>query len=396
MAQFNNVVDYIYLIHTREAIRANENVYKIGRSNQMQNKRTNSYPPGSKLLLQTICNDSRQLEKALIIEFKKQFRQCSGDYGTEYFEGDHMKMMETINAFVHEENVAKNYVKNEVKIINTSVHIEDVVKKIFPNYIEDIACNGTKKLIKYTLKNNELTAFSIKLLKNNIILFENNIFLNVKPLIKHIKILETIIKPDVVYDLSNELIRTICISKTKTTVVFADDNTCEFSETLKNIQLIEHTNLFHMLLFSSTIINNQYFGNIHQNNIDIVNPLKYNDLGEPSFAHCHPSDFKLNLHKRLAADFYVCKINNILIYDELIYQYIPYCIQNGKIMNKHYEPMIKSNISLNNVYLYKSNQFPDNDKDAKNYIESLDKLNIDTKIFAPITLKMMNIFRSIS
>ena len=59
-------MSYIYLILEREFIKTNENIYKIGRSNQNNDKRIKQYPNNSKLILQTICSDCHFSENKII------------------------------------------------------------------------------------------------------------------------------------------------------------------------------------------------------------------------------------------------------------------------------------------------------------------------------------------
>lgn len=86
---------YIYLLQTREFLNAKQPVYKIGKTTQEHNKRFNNYPKGSVLILQVICRDCHQIEKVLIEMFKKKFK-LQNDIGAEYFEGDHIEMMDMI------------------------------------------------------------------------------------------------------------------------------------------------------------------------------------------------------------------------------------------------------------------------------------------------------------
>ena len=77
---------YNYIIHTREAIRVNENVYKIGRCKNIAN-RFRQYPKGSILMYSSDTSDHVLTEDILIKAFHTHFVQRK-DYGNEYFEGD--------------------------------------------------------------------------------------------------------------------------------------------------------------------------------------------------------------------------------------------------------------------------------------------------------------------
>lgn len=83
---------YIYMVKPREFIRTNENIFKIGKTEQPNFERFKAYPKGSILLFQSICNDCHECEKIIIKKFKKNFIQRT-DFGNEYFEGDCNKMM---------------------------------------------------------------------------------------------------------------------------------------------------------------------------------------------------------------------------------------------------------------------------------------------------------------
>ena len=85
-------IQYVYMIKTREFIRMNENIFKIGRTEQLNLGRFNSYDKGSILLFQSICENCRDCEKMIIKKFKENFIHRT-DFGNEYFEGDCNKMI---------------------------------------------------------------------------------------------------------------------------------------------------------------------------------------------------------------------------------------------------------------------------------------------------------------
>ena len=94
-------MSYIYLILEREFIKTNENIYKIGRSNQNNDKRIKQYPNNSKLILQTICLDCHFSENKIISLFKTKYIHRN-DIGHEYFEGDVFEMRKDINKIIDE------------------------------------------------------------------------------------------------------------------------------------------------------------------------------------------------------------------------------------------------------------------------------------------------------
>ena len=106
--------NYIYLLRTREFVTANQNVYKIGRTNQTHTNRFKQYPKGSELILQYSCNDCIACEKGLLYIFRVNYIKRK-DIGSEYFEGDVTSMKRDIHNFIDNE---------KVNIINTNELIE--------------------------------------------------------------------------------------------------------------------------------------------------------------------------------------------------------------------------------------------------------------------------------
>ena len=84
----------IYLIHIREFIITNKNIFKLGRSHNIDN-RMGRYPKGSSIIAQLECCNSVQCEKELLVIFKSKFVQQKY-YGIEYFEGYKYDMMDVI------------------------------------------------------------------------------------------------------------------------------------------------------------------------------------------------------------------------------------------------------------------------------------------------------------
>ena len=125
----NKIIQYIYLIHTREFYNHDELVYKIGKTKKLNFHRFNQYPRGSVLLFQTNCNDCDICETKIIKLFKSKYKQRK-EIGTEYFEGDYLQMKKDICNIV-ENNVD---VKVEEKIENKEE--EKIEKKIVKGYNE--------------------------------------------------------------------------------------------------------------------------------------------------------------------------------------------------------------------------------------------------------------------
>ncbi len=90
---------YIYLLHTGEFVKANMNVYKPGRTNNI-NRRMKEYPFFTEQKLLMEVDDCVQMEAAILNQFKNNYRQCM-EYGREYFEGDVNEMIKLIEEIIN-------------------------------------------------------------------------------------------------------------------------------------------------------------------------------------------------------------------------------------------------------------------------------------------------------
>lgn len=102
-----NKSQYIYLLHEREFIKTNEPIYKIGKTKQENLKRFNSYPNGTLLILQILCNDCDKYEKLILNTFKEKFIQKK-EIGNEYFMGNCLAMIDIIYNIIKIDNEYQN------------------------------------------------------------------------------------------------------------------------------------------------------------------------------------------------------------------------------------------------------------------------------------------------
>ena len=131
---------YVYLIQEREFIKTSENIFKIGKSKQENNKRINQYPKQSKLILQILCDNCDELEKELIISFKNKYNHRK-DIGNEYFEGDFEDMIKNIFYIRNNIDDIINYEKIEKEKTQEELNRELLKKE------NDIKIQEEKKLI---------------------------------------------------------------------------------------------------------------------------------------------------------------------------------------------------------------------------------------------------------
>lgn len=152
--------DYIYLIQEREFI--NTNVYKVGRSVQINCNRIKSYPKGSTLCMIIKVSDCVKAETKIIKLLKndKKIKRML-DYGREYFKGDENYIMNVIYECVHSINTNKK--KNDQKLTN----IDDKQNPMYKH----------KKIILklFTITNNENDYISELDVFDKIIEYDNSI-----------------------------------------------------------------------------------------------------------------------------------------------------------------------------------------------------------------------------
>jgi hypothetical protein len=125
-------MNYIYLIHIREFITTNKNIYKIGKTKQEHFKLINQYPIGSILHLYTSCIDCNKAERDLISIFKKKFIHKK-IYGNKYFEGELNEMRHTINEYINFENSNNEVLNND----SNNINIENINEELEDNKKDD-------------------------------------------------------------------------------------------------------------------------------------------------------------------------------------------------------------------------------------------------------------------
>jgi len=112
----------VYLLHTREFVNTKQPIFKLGRSNQLDN-RVKQYPNGSKIMLMLKCKNSKSCEINLLNLFKTKFIQKKY-YGNEYFEGNYIDMIKEICDYVN--NVNSNFTE-EIVLDVVGISVADVV-----------------------------------------------------------------------------------------------------------------------------------------------------------------------------------------------------------------------------------------------------------------------------
>ena len=176
---FEIMYESIYLLETRESIKNNENIYKIGRTCQDELKRFNTYPRGSKLHIHISCINSCEIEQLIIKLFNNQFENVD-TYGKEYFKGNLLEMIKIVLHNVSHSfdclSSSNEYCKklSEVKYNNTKLHNEIQELKIC---VDHITQRSNKQKIDYeSLLKTIINKQSSENLINNITSKNNDLY----------------------------------------------------------------------------------------------------------------------------------------------------------------------------------------------------------------------------
>lgn len=141
------MLSYIYLLREREFLRLNENVYKIGKTEQEPNNRLGGYPKGTEVILFINTNNCNEMETKLIYIFQNIFKQRT-DIGKEYFEGDKDYMVKIICDVINANNNNKILNINIENISNSVVNKDNSNKNKFID-------NTTDKINQDSIINNK-------------------------------------------------------------------------------------------------------------------------------------------------------------------------------------------------------------------------------------------------
>ena len=107
----------IYLIQLANFVTTNQNVYKIGRTEQSNmNNRLRNYDRGYELYIVMNVDDTIKVEKEIINAFNSEFKRYNlGDYknSREYFMGDIDKMTDIIYEICNPSNKKQTKKQND-------------------------------------------------------------------------------------------------------------------------------------------------------------------------------------------------------------------------------------------------------------------------------------------
>lgn len=103
----NKFNGYIYLLKDRTAMVTNANIYKVGKTTQLNFNRFKGYPIGYKIFLHRICPNCHEAEKKILALFRSKYNSRK-DFGSETFEGDLDSMIADINYIISSMSIDSN------------------------------------------------------------------------------------------------------------------------------------------------------------------------------------------------------------------------------------------------------------------------------------------------
>jgi DNA-directed RNA polymerase subunit RPC12/RpoP len=141
-------IEGLYLVHPYPCIIKKENIYKIGRSNNLY-KRISNYSNGSKCCIIIESLESKIDERSIIKIFNAKYKNIKF-YGNEYFEGNRDDMIQTIKKYI-------NNKYNKPRMICQSFNImtyDKNNKRIKPNVreITNLFCKSELETSKICIK----------------------------------------------------------------------------------------------------------------------------------------------------------------------------------------------------------------------------------------------------
>jgi len=292
----------IYLLKTREF--SNTNVFKIGRSSKPGATRTNEYPRGSVLYLLVTVNNEKIIERKIIDCFSIDFIHKK-EYGTEYFEGNYMEMMEKIFKIITE----NNQVIEIDEMLTSSDEDEEQIESI---------CELKKSTEKY---------------RTHYIKFKSGLEFLCETQNGFVQILidKNILEVNKEFDISdNKLIKKVTKEKNKLHIENFDIFCSMYGKNC-NSSKIEN-------FFDDTIINGLFYGlSINEFNKSKFKNFEKRDyhiaIDQKQFTEFHKQNISYEQYNDIYTGYtcYTCSytnitiicINNKLFCDSILYKYIP-------------------------------------------------------------------------
>ena len=136
-------MEYIYLLHELQFIKAGQPIYKLGQTKQTNMARLSTYPKGCRLLLEISYDDSSTALRELSAIFEKHTKPRY-DIGPDYFEG-----LATVMKQLIYKHIDYSHRKMVLEYNKIAIGINDSKKKILEKkkYLDDTK-SETQKIEK--------------------------------------------------------------------------------------------------------------------------------------------------------------------------------------------------------------------------------------------------------
>jgi len=151
-------MEYVYIVRVRESVRMNENVYKIGRTTQIVDKRISHYPKNTEVYHISNVTNSAKIEAKILLKFKEKFRHAK-EFGNEYFEGNIDNMITLIEDIVridrhqksayYKVNLSDNDVSTKNDLVNDNINelVNDKINELVNDKINELVNDKINELV---------------------------------------------------------------------------------------------------------------------------------------------------------------------------------------------------------------------------------------------------------
>ena len=347
----------VYLIQPEFVVGVTPNRAKIGcsRKNDFQRVLCGQYGKGTRIIRTAGCSSNVfKLEEKIKERFNKNYKLIKGK---EHFEGDEKAMIKDFN------DVVDNYIPEDEEVEEVE-EVEEEVKLVFPNYKEDQAFGGKKRLCKFDITSSPHCITST-CIDDGGSLFEFEYFSHDLPSNDFYNKLSKSIENDKVYNFDDKMIQKInkCKTKIKCDEILITD--------IDSTYITTETTIFNILNHDMILIDKNNDKEYNVDNVKNDNPKLIR-----VFDHHNYHDFK--------------KINNVLVHKNYMIKNYPYCldinVKSNEIycINRDYEysdfdtkclnDIVEDTNNFKRIYLYNDKSVPyENKINYTKYIYNIKK-----------------------
>lgn len=313
------------MLQTREFIKTNENIYKIGKTKQENLKRICNYDNGTILICQFKCNNCDKLEKKLITLFRDKY-ELQKDIGNEYFKGNCDDMRDDIYNYIKNKNIIEDEEECIIKDDDENIYHYypneeqlNEIKEKFPCYKDDECFGGKQKLVKICIEENiHGTVLSVYFINDKFLYdIQRNISSEDESKYYNKLINKQIIIKNEIYDMNNkQFINKLIKSKIKISIRSENINDIIEKYNLYKDRWSKYAYIVDNIILNNCIVNDVIYCDYIDNNLYI----------EFTIIPCC-DDIKPWSHENIKKEIRIMKINDKIYDYALLRKYTPYFME---------------------------------------------------------------------